>query len=172
MGKLKKGIRPTSGKVRKALFDIIRKYIKGACFLELYAGTGAIGIEAMRQGAESVVFVEANRLRVRDIQRSIQRYGLSDHTMVFNEKVLYFIQHAPARFRGFDIIFLDPPYHSDEVIKALVAIDKSEILKDDGVVIAEHFTKRGLPERFDRLKRINDYRYGDTMLSLYKKERQ
>lgn len=169
MGILKKGLRPTTGKVKEAIFDIIRDSIRDAHFLDLYAGTGAIGIEALRQGASEVVFVEASRDNVKDIHKSLQRYGLSKGAKIFNKKVLSFISHIGTGLQAFDIIFLDPPYHTDEVINALVAIDKSDILKDNGVVIAEHFIKRQLPERFDKLQRIKDYRYGDTVLSLYRK---
>ncbi len=166
---IKKRLRPTTGKVREALFDILRGSIKDVRFLDLYAGTGAIGMEALRQGASEVVFVEANKNYTKDIHRSLQRSGLSERASIFNKKALSFIEWAEANRSTFDIIFLDPPYHTDEVIKALDAIDKSNILREDGIVIAEHFFKRHIPERFRRLHKIRDYRYGDTFLSLYKK---
>lgn len=162
-------LRPTTGKVRDALFNILREVIKDACFLDLYAGTGAIGIEALRHGTSEVTFVETSSGNIKDIRQSLQRLGFSEKASIFNKKALSFIQWAGSKGYRFDIIFLDPPYHKDEVIKALHAIDKSDILRDDGMVIAEHFVKRQVPERFDKLQKIKDYRYGDTMLSLYKR---
>ncbi len=164
-----KGLRPTTGKVRDALFNILREDIKGACFLDLYAGTGAIGVEALRMGASEVVFVESSRALARGIQRLLLKEGLSERAEVSNKNALSFIQWAGAKDRGFDIIFLDPPYHTDEVIKALEAIDRWGILREEGVVIAEHFYKRQLPRRFDTLQKVRDYRYGDTVLTVYKK---
>lgn len=166
--KSKSRLRPTTGKVREALFNILREDIKEALFLDLYAGTGAIGIEALRHGASEVIFVEASRSYVKDIQQSLQRYDISGRARIFNKKALSFIQWVGSKGQSFDIIFLDPPYHTDEVIKALNVIDKSDILRDNGMVIAEHFVKRQLPEEFDKLRKIKDYRYGDTVLSFYK----
>jgi 16S rRNA (guanine(966)-N(2))-methyltransferase RsmD len=167
--RVSKRLRPTTGKVREALFNIIREHIRDARFLDLYAGSGAIGIEVLKMGASEVVFVEASRNYVKDIQQSLQRHNISERTSVFNRKALSFIQWAEANGFSFDIIFLDPPYHTDEVVKALNTIDKYDILSDNGIVIAEHFVKRQLPERFDKLQKIKDYRYGDTVLSIYKK---
>jgi len=164
-----KKLRPTKGKVREALFNIIRAEIKGASFVDLYAGTGAIGIEALRLGASEVTFVEANSGNAKEISKSLKRLGMSKKASIFNRKVIPFIQIAGVKNKGFDIIFLDPPYHTDEVIRALNAIDRSSILNHNGMVIAEHFVKRQLPEKFGRLQKVKDYRYGDTVLSIYKK---
>lgn len=163
-----KQLRPTPSKVREAIFDILRGRIENASFLDLYAGTGAIGFEALSRGASEVVFVEAKRSYANRITQIAEQYGFEEKAKVITNQVLNYIQLAGLNNLTFDIIFLDPPYHTDEVIHALSEIERSGILKESGAVIAEHFIKRQLPEKFGILHKIKDYIYGDTVLSLYK----
>lgn len=165
--KKKKSLRPTSNKVREAFFHIVRDEIHKSSFLDLYAGTGAIGIEALRKGATEVVFVEASRASAGTIESTLKRVRPVGKASIIRKKAVPFIHWAESQGLSFHIIFLDPPYHTDDVIHALTAIDKSGILKKDGIVIAEHFIKRHLPGRFDKLEKIKDYKYGDTVLSFY-----
>jgi len=163
-----KQLRPTSSKVREALFNIIGRKIKGALFLDLYAGTGAIGFEALSRGASEVIFVETKKGFADKITQIVKQYSFEGKAKVITNQVIDYIQCAGLNKLTFDIIFLDPPYHTDEAAHAISEIDKRGILKDSGMVIAEHFKKRLLPERFDRLQKIKDYKYGDTVLTLYK----
>jgi 16S rRNA (guanine(966)-N(2))-methyltransferase RsmD len=165
--KRQKDLRPTTGKVKQALFNILRDKIENARFLDLYAGTGAIGIEALKEGASEVVFVEESRKNARKISELVNRFHFSKKARVVIKKVLPFIDRAGLDQMVFDIIFLDPPYHTDEIIHTLSALDKSRIIEENGIVIAEHFAKKCLPERLNRLYKIKDYNYGDTVLSLY-----
>jgi len=165
-----KALRPTSGKVREALFDILRGRTENARFLDLYAGTGAVGIEALRQGAAEVLFVEGGRNNASHISNTLSKLRLQEKGRIMNKKALSFIEWAEINGMTFDIIFLDPPYHTEEVTQALDALGKSDMLSDDGVVVAEHFTKRHLQDTFDGLRKIRDYVYGDTVLSLYGRE--
>ncbi len=167
--KKQKNLRPTTGKVREALFNILRSSARNARFLDLYAGTGAVGIKALTEGASEAVFVEKNRECIKKIDKYIKKLGFSEKTNIVNRNVLSFIERAEMNNRTYDIIFLDPPYHEDEILQALSAIDKSAILGDNGIVIAEHFAKRQLPEKFDNLCKSRDYIYGDTVLSFYNK---
>lgn len=164
-----KALRPTTGKVREALFNILRGKVENLCFLDLYAGTGAVGIEALKQGASEVTFVEASRSCSKDISESLKKFRFTVRARVITKKVLSFIEWAEINRMSFDIIFLDPPYHTEEILQALSAIGKSTILKDRGIVIAEHFTKKQLPDEFNNLHKVKDYDYGDTVLSFYKK---
>lgn len=162
-----KGVRPTTGKVREALFDILRERIAGARFLDLYAGTGNVGIEALKRGAAQVVFVDAGRSNCRRIDEQIKRLGFAERTQTITKKVISFIELPGLNAVTFDIIFLDPPYHSDEVLQALKAMDASPVLGSSSIVIVEHFKKKSVPDRLDRLGKIREYRYGDTILSRY-----
>jgi 16S rRNA (guanine(966)-N(2))-methyltransferase RsmD len=162
-----KTLRPTTGKVREALFNILRDRIRDARFLDLYAGTGVIGIEALKQGASEVVLVETSKSSVKSIHEVIRKNRFSDRARVIGQKAVSYIEWAGANQLMFDIIFLDPPYHSDEIIFVLSAIDNTPVLKEGGIVVAEHFTKKVLPEEFDNLHKTKDYNYGDSVLSIY-----
>jgi 16S rRNA (guanine966-N2)-methyltransferase len=167
----KKTLRPTTGRVREALFDIVRDRIRDSSFLDLYAGTGAMGIEALKQGASEVVFVETSKRSVKSIREAVHKCGFHDRAEVVAQKAVSYIEWAGANLLMFDIIFLDPPYHSDEIMMVLSTIDRTPLLKQDGIVVAEHFSKKSLPEKFDNLCKTKDYKYGDTVLTLYEPAR-
>jgi 16S rRNA (guanine966-N2)-methyltransferase len=167
--KPQKSVRPTTSKAREALFDILRSRIKNARFLDLYAGTGAVGIEALKEGASEVVFVEGSRTNLKKLNETISRYNVEEKSRVIIKKALSFIETAEQDDQLFDIIFLDPPYHSDEVDLAMSTIGSSSILDAEGTVIAEHFKKKRLSDRFNNLKKTKEYNYGDTVFTFYKK---
>lgn len=167
--KSSKDLRPTTGKVREALFDILRGTIGNARFLDLYAGTGAIGIDALKEGASHVTFVEKSKHLSMNIRDLVRKKHLMERAEIINKKALTFIEWAELESLTFDIIFLDPPYHSEVIIHTLSAIGGSTILNNKGTVIAEHFSKKELPEKFDNLNKIRDYHYGDSVLSFYGK---
>ncbi len=160
-------VRPTTGKVREALFNILRSKIENAVFLDLYAGTGTVGIDAIKKGASKVFFVEESKRCVKIINDLINKHHFAENTKVITRKAILFIEWAELNRLTFDIIFLDPPYHTDEIMDALSAIGRSNILRHDGIVVAEHFSKKQLPYKFNNLLNIKDYHYGDTVLSLY-----
>jgi 16S rRNA (guanine966-N2)-methyltransferase len=162
-------LRPTSSKVREALFDIIRSRIDGAGFVDLYAGTGTVGLEALSRGAGNAVFVEPDKLRADMISKYIAKFGFEDKALVIRGDAAEFIAKASAKNERYDIFFIDPPYQSDEIEKVVPVIDEKGILSDNGLLIVEHFFKKKLPETFGRLKLLKQYKYGDTMLTLYGK---
>lgn len=168
--KTSRSLRPTTGKVREALFNILRRKIENACFLDLYAGTGAVGIEALKQGASEVTFVEVSREYSKNINEALSKFRFTVRARVITKKVLSFIEWADTNRMTFDIIFLDPPYHTEEILQTISAIGKVNILRDKGVVIAEHFEKKLLPDEFGNLQKVKDYHYGDTELSFYQKK--
>lgn len=164
-------LRPTSAKVREAIFDIIKNRIIGTSFVDLYAGTGTIGLEALSRGAERVVFVEPNRIRARMIKENLQKLGFNENSIVVGKKAIDFLKKASIEDKRFDVFFLDPPYFSDEIINALPIIAENKLLADNGLVIVEHFFKKKLPESIGELRVLRNYRYGDTMLTIYTKEK-
>ncbi len=165
--KNRKDLRPTTGKVREAVFDILRSSMGGASFLDLYAGTGAVGMEAFSQGASSVVFVDENRTRAKKIIGMINMKRVLGSCIVYCRKAAAFIEMASEKGMTFDIIFLDPPYHGEDALNTLEAISIANILSTGGTVVVEHFAKRDLPESTGELKRQREYNYGDTVLSIY-----
>ncbi|MCX7913748.1 MAG: 16S rRNA (guanine(966)-N(2))-methyltransferase RsmD [Thermodesulfovibrionales bacterium] len=160
-------LRPTSAKVRKAIFDIIGVGIKDSKFLDLYAGTGAIGIEALSRGASEVVFVEEDPIRVNAIKDVLLSLGFSDRSKVIRDKVISFVRKS-KKDHAFDIVFADPPYDSKDLEKLIPLLDDSDLIMDGGILIIEHSSKRSffLPE-IKELEFRRSYKYGDTMLSVY-----
>lgn len=161
-------LRPTSAKVRQAIFNILGDRIINAAFLDLYAGTGAVGIEALSRGAGRVIFIDDNSDRVNIIKEIVERFGFKDRAVIIKDKALNYIKKSESVF---DIIFVDPPYASDEIDTILPRIDETDILVDNGIVIAEHSSKKVLLQEIGRLRFQKKYKYGDTSLSLYKKRR-
>lgn len=164
-----RSLRPTTGKVREALFDILREKIDGASFLDLYSGTGNVGLDAVRQGASEAVLVEGSKPSCKKIGELARKHHLSRQVKIYAKKTIAFIEWAELNQLTFDIIFLDPPYHTDEIDDALSAIERSGILNENGSIVAEHFKKRELPERLRTLTKEKVYHYGDTVLTFYKR---
>ena len=163
-------LRPTSSKVREAVFDILRDRIEGASFVDLYAGTGTIGLEALSRGANKSFFIEPDDLCFRTIKKSVHDFGFLDRTYVIKGKADDFIKKWQQREKeGFDIIFVHPPYQSDEIDRILPLIGQKNILSDNGTVIIEYFFKRKMPEKPETLMFLKNYRYGDTTLTFYGK---
>lgn len=187
-----KGIRPTQNKVRKAIFDILGD-IEGLSFLELFAGTGAVGIEALSAGAKRVVFVEQDRGCVEKIRQNLSVLQVGDFR-VLGLDVFGAIEQLAKSREKFEIIFLDPPYYRDLALrrtlngvegvrsvprmspveslakKTLQLLGACDILAANGFIVAQHFTKDNLPDRQGGLILFKRFKYGDTALSLYKKD--
>lgn len=163
-------LRPTSAKVREALFDILRDDITGASFLDLYAGSGAVGCEALSRGATKAVFVENDRQRAKTILEFVNKAGLDDRASVYQEPVMGFLSRADKSAMRFDIVFADPPYAAEEIAEVLSFIDRGRLLQDGGSVVVEHASKKPLDDStMKTLRLIKTYRYGDTMLTRYRK---
>lgn len=162
-------LRPTSSKVREAVFNILQKEITGSDFLDLYSGTGAIGFEALSRGSERVVFVECNNIRARNIQDNISKIGLNNKAVVYREKTLDFLNKTFKSGEKYDIIFADPPYASDEIMSVMEFIAVHDIVRHEGCLIVEHSSKKDYPDAFGSLRFAKNYRYGDTTLTLYRK---
>jgi 16S rRNA (guanine(966)-N(2))-methyltransferase RsmD len=163
-------LRPTSSKVREAIFNILQTEIDHSLFLDLYAGTGAVGLEALSRGAEKVFFVENNQVRAKAVMDYIHKLGLDDRASVYQEEAEAFLKRAMRTGLKFDIIFADPPYLSGEIDKVLPNIGEFNMLKDDGCILVEHSSKTALSENMHNIKLVKNYKYGDTMLTLYRKE--
>jgi 16S rRNA (guanine(966)-N(2))-methyltransferase RsmD len=163
-------LRPTSSKVREALFDILRNDVRGSSFLDLYAGTGAVGFEALSRGASRTCFVEHDRTAAKEISQHISKLGLDAMTEVFTGTAAHFLKRTEVAEVTFDIIFADPPYASDEIEKILPLIDGGDMLAPEGCLIVEHPSKRTITAPCKTLSAVKNYKYGDTMLTLYRKK--
>lgn len=159
--------RPTSDRVREALFNILSPAIEGALFLDGYAGTGAIGIEALSRGARRCVFVESGRRPLRYLRANLESLGLDAAAAVIARP---FATSAAivAREGPFDIAFFDPPYGPGEILRAIRLAAAGAFLAEGGLLVAQHETRMRLPEAEGRLTRERVARYGNTTLSFYR----
>lgn len=177
------GIRPTAQKVKEALFSILGEKIDGASFLELFAGGGNVGIEAISRGAAKVVFVENNRACLKTIGANLDKLGISYNYGLkpLREKpgiqVSILALDAQGALRQleqndqkFDLVFLDPPYYQNCLKNALIKISHYDILRPRAFVISEHSKRQGPAHHPLTLKLILSKDYGDTALSFYQKE--
>ncbi|MFY9269122.1 MAG: 16S rRNA (guanine(966)-N(2))-methyltransferase RsmD [Candidatus Manganitrophaceae bacterium] len=158
-------VRPTSDKVKQALFNILSARIEGAVFLDLYAGTGSVGIEALSRGAKQVFFVEKNREPIEYLKRNLSFPSFQDRFLCFCTDAVTFLKRDEGI--PFDIAFLDPPYEGNEIEKTLPLLGEDDMITDGGRVIVQHFHKKALPEQTGKLKLSKKYTYGDTLLSFY-----
>jgi 16S rRNA (guanine966-N2)-methyltransferase len=167
LGPVPKGVRPTSDRVRESLFSILGS-TEGLCILDLFAGTGAFGLEAISRGAESVVFVDRSRQVVRDLEKRILSLGLDrarDSIQVLTSDVQKAIRRlAKSDHRRFDLIFLDPPYEQGDRAGTLDALFASHLLSEGARVVVEGPKRHPLSPR-PGMRLLDARNYGDTRLT-------
>jgi len=159
--------RPTTDKVKESLFNIIQFDIPGRKVLDLFGGTGQLGIEALSRGAASCTFVEQRRDAVRLIQENLKECRLEDKARVVPGEALAFLSSCREKF---DVIFLDPPYHTDLMDRALELVTKIDILSEHGIIICETMADRQLPQLEAPYEWGKDYRYGQIKLTIGRRQ--
>ncbi len=163
--------RPTSDRLRETLFNVLAPRIAGAAFLDLYAGSGAVGLEALSRGAARAVCVEREQPALKALRANAARLGVAGALSVQTASVAAYLKRASEREGGpFDVVFLDPPYDAaEEYMKTLAALGGAEarVLAADAVVIAEHRRKEKLDDAYGALKRTRLLEQGDAALSFY-----
>ena len=157
------GVRPTSDKLRETLFNVLAPSIAGAGVLDAYAGTGAVGIEALSRGAAHVTFMDADRRALALIRRNLERCGIESGYAIIRAN-LSGTAAPPARV-PFDLIFLDPPYQFDSADAVRVV---GGWLASSGVLVLEHARRRDAPDRVGALARVRSIVSGDSALGLYR----
>lgn len=158
--------RPTADRVKEALFSIIQFEIPGAAVLDLFGGTGQLGIEALSRGAKSAVFVDAGESACRLIRENLKRTRLEDQARVVRSDYLDYLKRCRETYQ---IIFLDPPYAEVFLENALKCITEIDILQSGGIIVAERPLGKDLPWEFPGYQRSRDYKYGKTLLTVYRK---
>lgn len=159
--------RPTSDRLRETLFNILAPHIGGETrFLDLCAGTGAIGIEALSRGAAFVTFVDKSKRSCALIEENLDKLGVPEsQTEILNHDAENF--SARDHSRGWHIAFFDPPYGSNYSLVLHDFGSKSDLLTDGGILVVEHHTKRPIPDEVGALRRWRVVRQGETSLSFY-----
>ena len=158
--------RPTADRVKEALFSIINFDIPGAKVLDLFGGTGQLGIEALSRGASSAVFVDAREESCKLIRENLKRTKLESDAKVIRSDYLDYLSRCREQY---NIIFLDPPYAEVFLENAIKRITEIDILQSDGIIVAERPLGKDLPWEFEGYTRSKDYKYGKVLLTIYRK---
>jgi 16S rRNA (guanine966-N2)-methyltransferase len=158
-------LRPTSDRLRETLFNILAPRLPGARLLDGYAGTGAVGIEALSRGAAHVVFVERDRQALALIRENLRRCGVTERYTIVSRDARE--ASADPALQHFDIVFLDPPYDLPDVDRALDA--GRNVVAPGGLLVFEHAVRRDLPRAVGCLIERRQVRAGDSMLTFYER---
>ena len=166
-GKLK--MRPTSDRLRETLFNVLGPAVQDSLFVDLYAGTGAIGIEAVSRGARETIFVESHSASAKLIRENLKSLSVDGSVELMETDAVTALERIAKRRLIADFVFLDPPYDAnEEQLRVLEYLDASHLIAPLGYVIVEHSVKTELPERFSRLERTRLLEQGDAALSFYR----
>jgi 16S rRNA (guanine966-N2)-methyltransferase len=160
--KAPKGIRPTQGMVKQAIFNLVGPGIEGAHVLDLFAGSGALGIEALSRGAAYVTFVDHQARGLAILRQNLDVLGFKERSHIVRGDVVRWLEASPDQIKRAGLVFLDPPYDDVVLDRALKVLDRTV---DDATVVAEHSRRQRIPV-LDRLEVDRQRRYGDTMVTV------
>jgi len=158
-------VRPTSDRLRETLFNVIAAHVPDSRFLDLCAGSGAVGLEALSRGAAHVTFVDRSRRSCQLIEANLKLCGVPlEQQDIYCSEVMEFVKQGGTD--QWDIIFLDPPYEMD-YLRILQLLGQSTLLNESGLLVVEHHHKTELPETTGKLRRTRILKQGDSSLSFY-----
>lgn len=161
-----KGTRPTMDKVKQSLFAMIQNDVRDSICLDLFAGSGSLGIEAISNGAEFVYFVDKNREAYDTILDNIKTFNIRDKTLTFVYDYMKALLYFKSNNIKFNLIFLDPPYRENLIVEVLEFIDSNDLLYSKGQVICE-FSEEHLADEYGNLSVIKERQYGDKTVKIY-----
>jgi len=161
-------LRPTAGRVKESLFDILPHDLSGAKVLDLFAGTGNLTIEALSRGAVEAILVDSSAQSGKAIRENLRRLNLASRGKLWMMPVTRALPLLARQGETFDLIFMDPPYERRLIEPALKIIDKEILLRDSGVLIAEHSVREPITFHLETLNLTDQRRYGSTTLSFFR----
>jgi 16S rRNA (guanine(966)-N(2))-methyltransferase RsmD len=161
-------IRPTADRVRETIFNILGQSLDSQAILDLFAGTGALGLEALSRGADSAVLIDSHRDAARLCQVNAQLLGFARRVRVLSMPVARGLRLLARENAKFDLIFADPPYASKAAADTVAAVEAAELLNPGGILCVEHDKREPAPDAVMRLTRFDQRRFGDTAVSLYR----
>src|SRR5262249_6691450 len=161
--------RPTADQVRIALLDTLMPWLSEARVLDLFAGAGGVGLEALSRGAAHVTFVERDARAVQALRANVTTLGVERAARIVRDDVRRSLQALWREGAHFDVVFLDPPYDTDDVVSTLEALGGIDVLVEDAVVVAQHLTKRA-PAAVGGLTAFRARRFGETTLTFFRRE--
>ena len=162
--------RPTSDKVKESLFNILQPRLYDSTVLDLFSGTGNLGLESLSRGCKKAVFVEKNPAALAVLRENCRSLNYMDCAEIIPYDVIKALHILSENKREFDIVFMDPPYEHDLEVPAIEALDKGNLVKDDGIIVVEHLLNDEMPGCIGCFSRYQIRKYGNTALSFYRKE--
>jgi 16S rRNA (guanine966-N2)-methyltransferase len=164
-------LRPTSDRVKEAIFDILQDCFRGQNVLDLFAGTGALGIETLSRGARKAIFIEESRQSLNALRRNIEECWLKEQAEVLPREVQAGIRVLEGRGESFDLIFLDPPYGKGLAGATLKVLAQSSIIAPGALIVAEHSLTDSL-ESIASLQMVDERKYGRTRVSFFRSDKK
>jgi 16S rRNA (guanine(966)-N(2))-methyltransferase RsmD len=161
--------RPTADQVRIALLDTLMPWLPEARVLDLFAGAGGVGLEALSRGAAHVTFVERDARAMQALRANVATLGVAPATRLVRDDVGRVVRALRRDGERFDVVFLDPPYGGDDVTTTLDALGDAIVISDRGVVVVQHPTKRAPAATFGRLEAFRARRFGETTLTFFRR---
>ena len=160
-----KETRPTSNRVRESIFNILGNCVQDACVLDLYAGTGAMGIEALSRGAKWAFFAEGQRAALAALAKNIKSCSLENRTNTIKCNILDNLKILQSHRAAFDLVFIDPPYNQDLIQPTLAHLARSQCLANGARLAVEHSPREPIPENRPEFEVADRRRYGKTLVS-------
>lgn len=165
-------VRPTTDRVKESIFNILRTIKEDSKVLDLFAGSGNVGIEFLSRGAKECFFIDNDNISIKTIRENLEHTRLTPQSNIYKNSVEGAIRLLSKKGFAFDYIFMDPPYGKNLALPALELICQEKIIKKDGLVIVEHERQISLPEKLLCLKRIDFREYGGTTVTFYLNEEE
>ncbi len=162
--------RPTTDKVKEAIFNIIGPYFEGGIGLDLFAGSGGLGIEALSRGLEKVIFVDREGKAIQTIKENIKFCNLGEYSEIYRNEANRALKAIKKRGLSFDVIFLDPPYKKQQLLSLLTELDHDRIIVPKGIIVCEHSHDVELPEWIGNLHRIKQEQYGIIHITIFEND--
>jgi len=159
--------RPTTDKVKEAIFNMIGPYFEGGIGLDLFAGSGGLGIEALSRGLDKVIFVDRDKSAIQTIRENIHKCGLEQYAEIFRNEAERALKAVSKRGLQLDYIFLDPPYKKQQLEKIIEFIGENKLLHPNGMIICEHSSEVELLDQMTDFVKNKKEHYGSTTVSIY-----
>jgi 16S rRNA (guanine(966)-N(2))-methyltransferase RsmD len=163
-------VRPTKDRIREAVFNMVAGYVPGACVLDLFAGSGAFGLESLSRGAEKAVFVEQDSLCSKVLADNISSLGIGDKATIIQEDTFKSLELLNEDKESFDLVFSDPPYNMGMSKKTLIMINHYDILNPSGLLIIEHHEAEEIPDSSGDVSLFKQKTYKDISISVFRKK--
>lgn len=159
--------RPTTDKVKESIFNMIGPYFNGGWGLDLFAGSGSLGLEALSRGLDKMVFIDRDREAIQTIKTNISRCQYTDRSEVFRNDAERALKAVSKRGIQFTCIFLDPPYKKQKLLELISSIHQNDLLRPEGLIMCEHDTDADMPEQTGGFSCVRSETYGGTVITIY-----